>query len=83
MLRLSVGAGLALLLVATFNVMRVGARMGSGPSTTKLGGVVLFVGGVAVLTAARVPVASHVSVRVAMGLVVLPIAKDVVVLPSV
>ena len=72
---LSVGAGLALLLVATLSVMRAGARMGSGPSTTKLAGKALFVGGVAVLIAACVPVASHVSARVAMGLAVLPVAE--------
>jgi hypothetical protein len=57
--------------------------MGSGPSTTKLVGVVLFVGGVAVLIAACVPVANHVSVRVAMGLAVLPVAEEGAVLLSV
>ena len=66
---------MALLLVATLSVMRAGARMGSGPSTTKLAGVVLFVFCVTALIAACVPAASHVSTRVAMGLAVLPVAE--------
>ena len=56
-------AGFALLAVATLSVMRAGAKMGSGPSTTQFA--------VAVATVACVPAASHVSVRAAIGLLAL------------
>ncbi len=51
-------AGLVLLVVATLRVMRAGDKMGSGPNTSMLLGVVFAVG---VLIAACVPVTSHVS----------------------
>ena len=73
---LSVEEGCALLAVATLRVMRAGARMGSGPSTTWLTGAVLFVDGPTVLTEACVPIASQVSERAAMGLAVRPVVED-------
>jgi hypothetical protein len=75
-------AGLALLAMATLSVMRAGAKMGSGPSISKLeGAVLLLVGDAAVVTAACVPVVSHVSVRAAIGLAELPDAEVLGVFP--
>jgi hypothetical protein len=65
---LSEGEGLLVLAVAALSVMRDGAKMGSGPSTTKLAGAALLVDVVAALTTACVPADSQVSVRAAIGL---------------
>ncbi len=73
-------AGFALLVAVALSVMRAGAKMGSGPSTTKLAGEVLLVGDAAVVTVACVPAASQVSVRVAIGLAALPGAEDIAAL---
>jgi hypothetical protein len=78
---LSAGVGLALFVWPTLNVMREAARMGSGPSTTKLAGVVVLADCPALLTKACVPIASHFSARAAIGLAALLGVEVMALLP--